>query len=124
MRVMEGVWEMHARVWPPLPPIGCAVLFAALLSHAAPPSFAERVQLIPHFRAGQILFYRIDFSSALNAKTQSRVTPPQLPPTSNANASGLLQVKIAEATSSSLRLKTFYSERRLDDVASAISTCR
>jgi hypothetical protein len=105
MRVMEALTLSRLR------PIGCAVLFAALLSHAAPPSFAERVQLIPHFRAGQILFYRIDFSSALNAKTQSRVTSPQLPPTSNANASGLLQVEIAEATSSSLRLKTFYSER-------------
>src|ERR1041384_8245685 len=101
MRVMEALTLSRLR------PIGCAVLFAALLSHAAPPSFAERVQLIPHFRAGQILFYRIDFSSALNAKTQSRVTSPQLPPTSNANASGLLQVEIAEATSSSLRKKHF-----------------
>ena len=44
-------------------------------------------------------------------QTESRVTSPQLPPSSNVNASGLLQVEIVESGAAGLRIKTYYSER-------------
>ena len=78
---------------------------------AAPPSSSQRLKLTPHLRAGQILLYRIDFRDSRNMQTQSSVASPQLPPSSNANASGLLQVEIVATGAAGLRIKTYYSER-------------
>jgi len=61
---------------------------------------------------GQTFFYRIDFSSSRNVKTESRVASPQLPVAANVSASGLLQVEITEVTAAGFRLKTYYSERQ------------
>jgi hypothetical protein len=88
-----------------------AFLTAAFLVIAAPSSFSQRLQLAPHLHAGQILLYRIDFRNSRNMQTESRVTSPQLPPSSNVNASGLLQVEIVESGAAGLRIKTYYSER-------------
>ncbi len=44
-------------------------------------------------------------------QTESSVASPQLPPSSNVNASGLLQVEIVTAGPASLHIKTYYSER-------------
>jgi hypothetical protein len=88
-----------------------AFLTAALFVIAAPSSFSQRLQLTLHLRAGQVLLYRIDFRNSRNMQTESRVTSPQLPPSSNVNASGLLQVEIVESGAAGLHIKTYYSER-------------
>jgi hypothetical protein len=85
-------------------------LAAAILAVSAPASFSQRLHLAPRLRAGQILFYRIDFSGWRNMQTESNVASPQLPP-SNISANGLLQVEIMEAGATGLHLKTYYSER-------------
>jgi hypothetical protein len=81
------------------------------IAFAVPPASSQRLQLTPHLHAGQIFFYRIDFNSSRNMKTESRVASPQLPPTTNVNASALLQVEIVEVTAAATRIKTYYSER-------------
>jgi hypothetical protein len=86
-------------------------LMAAFLVIAAPSSFSQRLQLTPHLHAGQILLYRVDFRNSRNMQTESRVTSPQLPPSSNVNASGLLQVEIVDSGAAGLHIKTYYSER-------------
>ena len=78
--------------WPAV--IERAFLIAAFLVAVAPSSFSQRLQLTPHVHAGQILLYRIDFRNSRNMQTQSSVASPQLPPSSDVNASGLLQVEI------------------------------
>jgi hypothetical protein len=83
----------------------------AFLVVAAPSASPQRLQLGPRLRAGQILLYDIDFRNSRNMQTESRVTSPQLPPSSNVNASGLLQVEIVESGAAGLRIKTYYSER-------------
>ena len=88
-----------------------AFLIAAFLVIAAPASFSQHLQLTPRLHAGQILLYRVDFRSSWNVQTESRVTSPQLPPSSTANASGLLQVEIVDSGAVGLRVKTYYSER-------------
>jgi len=92
--------------------IKAAFLVAAFLVIAAPSSFSQHLQLTPRLHAGQILLYRIDFRSSRNMQTESRVTSPQLPPSSNVNASGLLQVEIVDSGAVGLRIKTYYSERK------------
>jgi hypothetical protein len=86
-------------------------LLAALFAAAAPRLFSQRLQPAPRLHAGQILFYRIDFSSSRNMKTESAVSFPQLPPSSTISASALLQVEILRAGTAGLNLKTYYSER-------------
>ena len=77
----------------------------------ASPSSSQRLQLTPHLRTGQILLYRIDFRDSRNMTTESNVASPQLPPSSNGNASGLLQVEIVATGAAGLHIKTYYSER-------------
>jgi hypothetical protein len=72
-------------------------------------------------RAGQILFYRIDFSGSRNMQTESNVASPQLPPSSNISANGLLQVEIMEAGATGLHLKTYYSERNSSAASPAVA---
>jgi hypothetical protein len=88
-----------------------AFLIAAFLVTAAPSSFSQHLQLTPHLHAGQILLYRIDFRNSRNMQTESNVASPQLPPSSNVNASGLLQVEIVATGAAGLHIKTYYSER-------------
>jgi len=88
-----------------------AFLIAAFLVAVAPSSFSQRLQITPYLHAGQILLYRIDFRNSRNMQTESSVVSPQLPPSSNVNASGLLQVEIVAAGPTGLHIKTYYSER-------------
>jgi len=88
-----------------------AFLIAAVLVIAAPSSFSQRLQLAPRLRAGQILFYLIDFRNSRNMQTESPVTSSQLPPSSKVDASGLLQVEIVNSGTAGLHIKTYYSER-------------
>jgi hypothetical protein len=88
-----------------------AVLPVALFALAVPSGFSQKLQLSPHLRGGQSYFFRIDFSSSRNMKTESRVASSQLPPTTSVSAAGLLQVEIVEVTTSGFRVKTYYSER-------------
>src|SRR5262245_8090054 len=85
--------------------------YAVVLGLAATPIFAQKLQLAPRVKGGQTFFYRIDFRSSRNMRTESRLASPQLPATDNVNGSGLLQVEVLEAGASGLRLKTYYSER-------------
>jgi hypothetical protein len=87
------------------------VAVLAFLAATAPSSFSQRLRLTPHLKAGQILLYRIDFRNSRNMRTESRVASPQLPPSSNVNASGLLQVEVVDSGAAGLQLKTYYSER-------------
>lgn len=86
-------------------------LLLMLLAFAAPDSFSQRARLVPQLHSGQILFYRIDFSSSRKLQTESRVTASPAPSTENLNVSALLQVEVIEATAARFRLKTYYSER-------------
>jgi len=86
-------------------------LLIAFLAIGAPFSFSQRRRLAPRLRAGQILFYRIDFKSSRNMKTAGPVSSPQLPPSSTLAATGLLQVEILSAGAAGLHVKTYYSER-------------
>jgi hypothetical protein len=96
-------------------------LAAAILAVSAAASFSQRLHLAPRLRAGQILFYRIDFSGSRNMQTESNVASPQLPPSSNISANGLLQVEIMEASAIGLHLKTYYSERDSSPVPPAVA---
>jgi hypothetical protein len=87
------------------------LLAGALFALASPASFSQRLHLSPHFTAGQIVFYRIEFKSSRHMNTESRVASPQLSPTTILNASGLLQVQVVQASASGLLIKTYYSER-------------
>jgi len=91
--------------------IARAFLLIAVLAIATPFSFSQRLRLAPRFRAGQILFYRIDFNSSRNMNTAGPVNSPQLPPSSTLAATGLLQVEIVSAGAAGLHVKTYYSER-------------
>ena len=91
--------------------------YAVILSLAVTPIFAQKLQLAPRVRIGQIFFYRIDFRSSRNMRAESRLASPQLPPTGNLNGSGLLQVEVVEANASGFRLKTYYSERNPSPVS-------
>jgi hypothetical protein len=95
----------------PLGVIERAFRIAVVLVIAAPSSFSQRLQLTPHLRASQILFYHIDFRNSRNMQTESRMTSSQLPPSSKVNASGLLQVEIVNSGTAGLHIKTYYSER-------------
>jgi len=88
-----------------------AFLIAAVLVIAAPSSLSQRLRLAPHLRAGQILFYHIEFRNSRNMQTESRVASPQLPPSLQVNANGLLQVEIVNSGTAGLHIKTYYSER-------------
>jgi hypothetical protein len=89
-----------------------AFLLTALFATAAAPRlFSQRLRPAPRLHTGQILLYRIDFSSSRNMKTESAVSFPQLPPSSTLSATGLLQVEILDAGTAGLNLKTYYSER-------------
>jgi hypothetical protein len=90
-----------------------ALAAAALLLATSAPAFAKRIRLIPQFRVGQTLFYRIDFGSARNLKTESAVASSQAPPAANIAGSALLQVEVAQVTPTGFRLKSFYSEPNL-----------
>ena len=98
---------------------GNALLCMLLLSFAAGSTCAQKLHLKPRLQAGQTFFYRIDFRSSRNVRTESSVASPQLPPTESVNASGLLQVEIVEANASGLRVKTYYSERNPSPRASS-----
>ena len=104
--------------------IGRAFLIVAFLVAAAPSSFSQRLQLTPHLHAGQILLYRIDFRNSRNLQTESSVSSPQLPPSSNVNANGLLQVEIVTSGPAGLHIKTYYSERDEHNSATAPSQSR
>ena len=95
------------------------VLFLILLTFAAPDSFSQRVRLAPQLHSGQILIYRIDFSSSRKLQTESRVTTSPVPSAESLNVSALLQVEVIEATAGRFRLKTYYSER--DRAGSGVS---
>jgi hypothetical protein len=83
---------------------------ATLLLVASAPSDAKRIRPIPQLHVGQTFFYRIDFSTARNIKTESAVASSQAPPTANIAGSALLQVEVVQVSSAGLRLKTSYSE--------------
>jgi hypothetical protein len=93
--------HIHARVF----------LLIAFVAIAPPLSLSQHLRLAPRFHAGQILFYRIDFSGSRNIKTAGPVSSPQLPPSSTLAATGLLQVEIVSAGAAGLHIKTYYSER-------------
>jgi len=57
-------------------------------------------------------------------QTESSVASPQLPPSSNVNASGLLQVEIIATGAAGLHIKTYYSERDEHNSAAAPSQYR
>lgn len=101
-----------------------AFLAAAFLVGVAPSSFSQRLQVTPNLHAGQILLYRIDFRNSRNMQTESSVASPQLPPSSNVNASGLLQVEIVATGAAGLHIKTYYSERDEHNSAAAPSQSR
>jgi len=101
-----------------------AFLIAAFLVTAPPSSFSQRLQLTPRLHAGQILLYRIDFTNSRNMQTQSSVASPQLSPSSNVNANGLLQVEIIATGAAGLHIKTYYSERDEHNSAAAPSQSR
>ena len=86
-------------------------LILTFLAFSAHSSFSQRVRLVPRLRSGQILIYRVDFSSSRKMQTESRVTTSPVPSTDSLNVSALLQVEVIEATALGLRLKTYYSER-------------
>jgi hypothetical protein len=65
----------------------------------------------PALRAGQTLIYQLEFSASRATQTESRLSSPPLPPSDELNAVCLLQVEVVEANSSSLRLKTYLSDR-------------
>ena len=65
----------------------------------------------PALRAGQTLFYQLEFSASRATQTESRLSGPPLPPGDELKAVCLLQVEVVEANSSGLRLKTYLSER-------------
>ncbi len=88
-----------------------AFLIATILAIVAASSFSQRLRLAPHLRAGQILFYHIDFKNSRTMQTESRVASPQLPPSSQVNANGLLQVEIVDSGAAGFHIKTYYSER-------------
>jgi hypothetical protein len=87
------------------------VLLASFVAFAAHLAFSQRLPPTPRLPSGEILFYRIDFNLLRNARTESRITSPQMPAPENIDTSALLQVEIVEASASGLRLKTYYSER-------------
>jgi len=99
-----------------------AVLITTILAIVAASSFSQRLRLAPHLRVGQILFYHIDFNNSRNMQTESRVASPQLPPSSQVNANGLLQVEIVNSGAAGFHIKTYYSER--DSSAAASQTRR
>ena len=88
-----------------------SILLVALLALAAPGVFPQRLPATPHLRAGQTLLYQIDCSSSRNARTDSRVVSAQSTSPENFHISALLQVEVAEASATRVRLKTYYSER-------------
>ena len=98
-------------------PFARAFLFVALLAVAEPNCFSQRLPSTPRLRTGQILFYRIDFSSSRELKTESRVTTPLIPSAERVSSSALLQVEVLEASATGFRLKTYYSERQPDATA-------
>src|SRR5579859_744220 len=92
-------------------------LFVALVALFVPNCFSQRLPGAPRLRTGQILFYRIDFSSSRELKTESRVTTPLIPSAERVSGSTLLQVEVLEASATGFRLKTYYSERQPDATA-------
>jgi hypothetical protein len=98
-----------------------AFLFVALLAVAASNCFSQRLPSAPRLRTGQILFYRIDFSSSRDLKTESRFTTPLIPSAVRVSGSALLQVEVLEASVTGFRLKTYYSERQSDPAAAGSS---
>ena len=94
-----------------------AFLFVVPFVLAVPSCFSQRLPSAPRLRSGQILFYRIDFSSSRDLKTESRVTTPLIPSAERASGSALLQVEVLEASAFAFRLKTYYSERQPDAAA-------
>jgi hypothetical protein len=94
-----------------------AFLFVALFVLAVLDCFSQRLPGAPRLRSGQILFYRIDFSSSRDLKTESRVTTPLIPSAERTSGSALLQVEVLEASAYPFRLKTYYSERQPDTAA-------
>ncbi len=95
------------------------VLLLIFLAFSPRSSFSDRVRLAPQLHSGQILFYRIDFSSSRKLQTESRVTTSPVPSAESLNVSALLQVEVIEATATRFRLKTYYSER--DRAGSGVS---
>jgi hypothetical protein len=87
------------------------MLVTALIALGTPVAYSQRLQPAPHLRAGQTLFYQIDCTSSRNSRTESRVVSAESPPAENVNISALLQVEIEEASATSIRMKTYYSER-------------
>jgi hypothetical protein len=87
------------------------VIATALVVLFPPIAYSQHLQPPPHLRAGQTLFYQIDCSSSRNSRTESRVVSAQSPPAENVNISALLQVQIEEASATTIRMKTYYSER-------------
>jgi hypothetical protein len=79
--------------------------------------YAQRLLRVPHLRVGQTLFYQIDCHSSRNSRTESRVVSAESPPAANINISALLQVEIAEASATGIRMKTYYSERNTTSAA-------
>jgi hypothetical protein len=95
-------------------PLARTFLLVALFVLAEPNCFSQRLPGAPRLRSGQILFYRIDFSSSRDLKTESHVTTPPIPSAERVSGSALLQVEVLEASATGFRLKTYYSERQPD----------
>lgn len=94
-----------------------AFLSVALLTFAGSDCFSQRLPGAPRLRTGQILFYRIDFSSSRDLKTESRITTPLIPSAERVSGTALVQVEVLEASVKGFRLKTYYSERQPDAAA-------
>lgn len=65
----------------------------------------------PALHAGQTLIYQLEFSASRATQTDSRLSGPPLPPGDELDAVCLLQVEVAEANPSGLRLKTYLSQK-------------
>lgn len=90
----------------------CTVALLALLAFAVPAAFSSRrVQLSPRLRAGQVLFYRIDFKVTRDLQTQSRVSSPELPSFTHLDSAALLQVEVMNVSTSGIQLVTYFSPR-------------
>ena len=98
-------WRVPAR----LSSLLRAMCFAVPL--LAAPAGAEHTRLVPRLRAGQVIFYQLEFSSSRTTRVESRISTAGLPPSANVAASCVLQVNVVEVDASGIRLKTYLSEK-------------
>src|SRR5215470_9560104 len=87
------------------------ICLLAVLAVSPSSSFAQRVRLSPRLRAGQTLIYQLDFTASRLTKTESHVTVTQVPPSSDVQASCLLQVYVQGVNGSTFHLRTAISDR-------------